>query len=135
MSYLTCDAIEERACGSKIVDIDRFKSITSFNCSANHEIVGRFWRVFESFSGEERALYLKFVWGRNRLPYDLTKISRKHEIRLISHMNDKGYPQSHTCYNQLDIPFYKTDEDCRRLLLQAISYCGGIDTDHDNVAE
>ena len=93
ISYLTHDAIEVRACGNKFIDTDRLKSITIYpNCDQNHEIVHRFWRVFESFSGEERALYLKFVWGRNRLPADLSKISRKHEVRLMSNMNENGFP-------------------------------------------
>ena len=125
-----------RACGNKFIDTDRLKSITIYpNCDANHEIVHRFWRVFESFSGEERALYLKFVWGRNRLPADLSKISRKHEVRLMSNMNESGFPQSHTCFNQLDLPYYRSDELCRKRLLQASELCGGIDTDNNNFAE
>ena len=75
ISYLTPEAIEVRACGAKEVDIDRLKSITSYpNCSADHDIVKRFWRVFEGFSHEQRSSYLKFVWGRNRLPVDLTRL-------------------------------------------------------------
>ena len=29
-----------------------------------------FWNVITSFSDEERELYLKFVWGRSRLPLE-----------------------------------------------------------------
>ena len=29
-----------------------------------------FWNVLNSFSDEERELYLKFVWGRSRLPLE-----------------------------------------------------------------
>ena len=117
ISYLTPAAIEIRACGEKTIEVERLKAITSYpNCDNNHEIVGRFWRAFESFSSEERSLYLKFVWGRNRLPIDTTDV-RKHEVRLMCHMNDKGFPLSHTCFFQLDIPFYKDDEICRKRLL------------------
>ena len=120
IAYLTPQAIEARACGAKEIDIDRLKSITKYvSCDANHEIVQRFWRVFESWTHEERGLYLKFVWGRNRLPVDLSRISRSHEVRLYTNMNETGFPQAHTCFFQLDIPFYRTDEICSQRLMQA----------------
>ena len=51
VSYLTPSAIEIRACGEKTVQTHLLKSITQFhNCSGDHEIIERFWRVFESFS-------------------------------------------------------------------------------------
>ena len=136
ISYLNHDAIETRACGSKKIETERLRSITIYpNCGADHEIVGRFWRVFESFTYEERAIYLKFVWGRNRLPQDLSKISRKHEVRLMTNMSETGFPQSHTCFNQLDIPYYRDDELCRKRLIAAAELCGGIDTDNNNFAD
>ena len=117
LSYLTPAAIEIRACGSKQLEVESLRAITTYqNCSEDHEIVQRFWRVFESFSYEERALYLKFVWGRNRLPID-TKNVRKHEVRLYTRMSETGFPKSHTCFFQLDIPFYRDDEICRKRLL------------------
>lgn len=50
VSYLTPEAIEIRACGAKEIDLERLKSITSYNVQASHEIVQRFWRVFENFT-------------------------------------------------------------------------------------
>ena len=136
ISYLNHDAIEVRACGSKEIDIERLKSITTFpNCGADHEIVGRFWRVFERMTHEERSMYLKFVWGRNRLPADLTKMSRKHEVRLMTNLSETGYPLSHTCFFQFDIPYYRDDELCYKRLIQAAEFCGGIDTDNNNFAD
>ena len=44
-------------------------------------------------------------------------------------MSDEGFPQAHTCFFQLDIPFYKTDEMCYNRLSAAAEMCGGIDTD------
>ena len=135
ISYLTPAAIEIRACGEKTISVERLKAITTYpNCSNDHEIVGRFWRVFESYTYDERAAYLKFVWGRNRLPIDTTNV-RKHELRLMTHMSETAFPQSHTCFFQLDIPFYQNDEICHRRILTASELCGGIDTDNNNFAE
>lgn len=91
--YLTPDAVEARACGAKEIDMDRLKSITVYSsCDENHELVQRFWRVFEAWTHEERGLYLKFIWGRNRLPVDLTKLENKHQFRFYENMSETGFP-------------------------------------------
>lgn len=129
IAYLTPESIEARVCGEKTISVEKLKDITRYpNCDSQHEIVARFWRAFESFSPEQRSMYLKFVWGRNRLPIDTSQV-RKHEIRLMEHMNETGFPQSHTCFFSLDIPFYRSDEICRKRLLQAAEMCGSVDTD------
>jgi len=136
ISYLTAEAVEVRACGSKEVSIERLKSVTSYsNCSESHEIVQRFWRVFESMSHPQRSNYLKFVWGRNRLPIDLTRLSRRHEVRLFDNLNPNGFPIAHTCFFQLDLPPYPNDEIMRQRLIQASELCGAVDTDNNNFAE
>jgi E3 ubiquitin-protein ligase HERC2 len=35
---------------------------------ANAPLITWFWDVLEEFSNEERSLFLRFVWGRTRLP-------------------------------------------------------------------
>jgi len=71
LKLLTWDEIETRACGDKALDIDKLKNITEYyGCSADNEFVQRFWRVLADLTEEEQTLYLKFVWGRSRLPYD-----------------------------------------------------------------
>ena len=47
-----------------------------------------FWRVFESFTDEERTMYLKFVWGRSRLPTDITGLRNKHTIEYEDYHGD-----------------------------------------------
>ena len=92
LSYLTPAAIEIRASGPKVIEVEALKAITSYpNCGADHPIVDRFWRVFEAFTPEERSLYLKFVWGRNRLPVDTSNL-RKHELRLMTNMSNTSFP-------------------------------------------
>ena len=71
--------MESRCTGDKHISEERLKSITSYpNCEKTHQIVDRFWRVFESFSDVERSAYLKFVWGRSRLPTSLDNLAYKH---------------------------------------------------------
>ena len=106
IEYLSPSIFEEKVCGERKIEVDELKSITTYpNCKEDHEIVERFWRVFEEFTQEERALYLMFVWGRNRLPTDLENVT-KHELRLMTDMSENCFPRARTCFFQLDIPFY-----------------------------
>lgn len=113
--------------------MERLKSITSYPyCANDAPIVGRFWRVFEGWTEEQKSLYLRFVWGRCRIPIDCTNLSYRHEVRLMTGMDKNAFPQAHTCFFQLDVPDYETDEIMRRNLTTAIEFCG--ETDNDNTA-
>jgi hypothetical protein len=48
----------------------------------------------------------------------------------MGHMGKTDFPQAHTCFFQLDLPPYETDEMCSQRLIAASELCGGIDTDH-----
>lgn len=91
MSLATWQNMESRITGEKEISLERLKSISSCN-TTNSEHEKRFWRVFESFSNEERQAYLKFVWGRTRLPEDLSNLSHKHEVRIMDNMSKTGFP-------------------------------------------
>jgi len=111
LDFLDWETFERRCTGDKKISVERLKTITSFpNNGADHEIIPRFWRVFEAFNDAERAAYLKFIWGRCRLPMDLSNLAYKHTVQLIEGMNKTAFPQAHTCFFQLDIPNYETDE-------------------------
>ena len=40
------------------------------NFEESDPAIEHFWNVIQSFSDEEKELYLKFVWGRSRLPLE-----------------------------------------------------------------
>lgn len=131
------DQLEVRACGEKTLNIEKLKSITKYSsCHAGTPTVVRFWRVMEErFTEEERQAYLKFVWGRTRLPIELSNLSYKHEIRLMSRLSVTSLPLSHTCFFQLDLPVYSTDDIMYEKLKLAITLCGAVDTDNDNIQD
>lgn len=93
LDFLDWQTFDSRCTGEKIVSVDRLRSITRFpNNGSDHAIIERFWRVFEAFNNEERQAYLKFVWGRSRLPIDLSNLSHKHEVRLMNDMDKNAFP-------------------------------------------
>ena len=128
-----------RATGSKTIDMDALKKITNYDtCSEDHAVVKMFWKIFETLSTEERSQYLKFVWGRSRLPMNLDNLSRKHTIEYFKSRAKDSLPIAHTCFFRVDFPNYSSIEVFKRRLLYAIQYCGDIDADrgaHDIAAE
>ena len=61
--------LETMVCGSPDIPVDSLKAITSYkNVDVSEAIVIWFWEIMEEFTGLERSLFLRFVWGRARLP-------------------------------------------------------------------
>lgn len=131
MKLYTWKELEYKVCGKPTIDLHHLKAITKYSgCAEDDETVKRFWKVLESFSDEEKSLYLKFVWGRSRLPLVDEKFGDKHTIKLIQPPNcDQSLPIAHTCFFAIDIPKYSTEEIMRDKFLYAIKFCQAIDTD------
>ncbi len=69
LKLLTWRELEFKVCGRKEIETEALKAITSYSGGdASCTTAKFFWKVFEEFSYDERALYLRFVWGRSRLP-------------------------------------------------------------------
>ena len=69
LQLFTGEDLEVMVCGRRQIDIELLRTVTEYSgCSASDEHVKRFWEVLESFDHLERAMFLKFTWGRSRLP-------------------------------------------------------------------
>lgn len=86
--------------------------------------------MFEEFSQENRRDYLKFCWGRSKLPFD-TANCQKHKIELFSSRDPRSFPKSHTCFFTTDLPAYEDYEIMVERITYAIETCGEIDDDGD----
>jgi len=98
LTLLVWEELEVRACGPKEIDVEALKKITEYNTSPENRIVKMFWKMFEKFSQDERRKYLKFVWGRSKLPADTSDLQYKHEVKVYSHLNKSALPEAHTCF-------------------------------------
>ena len=78
LSFLSWEEVELRACGAKDIETAALKAIT--DTPATDKWVKMFWEMFETFTQDERQKYLKFVWGRVKLPNDTTTLEYRHEI-------------------------------------------------------
>jgi hypothetical protein len=77
----------------------------------------------------QKELFLRFVWGRSRLPLTSEDFDQKFVLMTCNKNTDTALPMSHTCFNQLEMPRYSSRDVMRKKLLYAIFECRAIDTD------
>lgn len=75
-------------------------------------------------------MYLKFVWGRSKIPVDTTNLAYRHRITCFRDWPENALPKSHTCFFQIDIPEYKSYDVMVDKIKYAIETCGEIDDDY-----
>jgi E3 ubiquitin-protein ligase HERC2 len=136
LSIFTPEELEELVCGSRDIDIPLLKSVTSYDGSHTREskVITWFWEVLEEMTPEQRVAFVRFTWGRTRLPrtradfksvqFQITGLERS-DIRSTR----EALPESYTCFFQLKLPRYSSKEMLREKLLFAIEFCRAIDTD------
>ena len=131
LKLLSWNELEMLVCGKPILDVELLKENTQYNgCSENDKVIQNFWKCLEEFNAEERASYLRFVWGRSRLPLTSKDFPMQHRISIKSHGNpDLALPTSHTCFFSIDLPRYSSYEVLKNKLEYAITHCQAIDTD------
>ena len=72
LPLFTAREIEEVISGHSDVNIDLLKRCTEYDdIDPNGETAKNFRKVIDSFTNEERTLFLRFVWARSRLPTSL----------------------------------------------------------------
>ncbi len=133
----TWHELEMLICGSPIIDLEVLKKHTTYEgYTATSREVKDFWQCLESFDSNERSLYLRFVWGRSRLPITEEGFANHHMKiqRLDRHNHDSVLPLSHTCFFSIELPPYSNITIMRQKLLYAITHCTAIDTDFTTVA-
>lgn len=79
--------------------------------------------MFRGFSNKDRSQFLRFAWGRSRLPKS-NPWPRSFKIKY-NEAGDEMLPTAHTCFFQLDLPQYSTDAIMRERLLVAIHFGAG----------
>ncbi len=93
LRLLSWQDLQYKVVGKEVIDIDRLKELTVYrvslfnfyflqNCSESHETIKKLWKILNSLSNEEKALYLKFVWGRTRLPLKEEEVTENHTVQL-----------------------------------------------------
>eukprot|EP01039_Chlorochromonas_danica_P006368 gene6368-7021_t len=119
----TASELEELVCGSPKIDINMWKSHTE-SSGLPEDTVELFWKVMESLTPREQSGFIRFAWGRSRLP------SREEDFTTNMKLTNAGraaLPVSHTCFFSIEMPEYHLEEQMRHGLLTVIHFgVGGI---------
>jgi len=77
--------LEVAVCGEPIIDVELLKKNTRYQGSYSEKtpVIANFWKLFNEYDNYHRVLYLRFAWGRSRLPLCSDDFDNKHEITLL----------------------------------------------------
>ena len=118
--------------GSAEIDLEDWKENTLYSSgiSDQNPVVRYFWRAVEGFENEDRLRLLQFITGSSSIPLNgfqgLTSTHGQVQRFTIRLIYGEGLPESHTCFNRLDIPRYSSYEELRNKLLYAIRNTQGF---------
>ncbi len=113
--------LETLVCGSPTFDLAFWRRHTTYSgYAADDATVQLFWKVLASLTQEEQSGFVRFAWGRSRLPpkhawFKDMQISRRNT-------GEDSLPASHTCFFSIELPPYKSEAAMRKGLLTAIHY-------------
>ncbi|KAG2937663.1 hypothetical protein PC115_g4078 [Phytophthora cactorum] len=127
-------------CGKATVDIAllRRRTIYGDGCQATDPHIAYFWDVLAEFTDEQKSSFLRFVWGRSRLPThaaDFTQDFKISGLPKAAGRADMYLPIAHTCFFSIDLPAYSCREVMHDKLVYAITHCQSIDADNTTVAQ
>ncbi|XP_069780317.1 probable E3 ubiquitin-protein ligase HERC1 isoform X3 [Narcine bancroftii] len=130
LSLLTERQLEQLVCGMPEVNVDTLKKVVRHrDIVENDQLLNWFWQTLQEFSNEERVLFLRFVSGRSRLPVNPADITQKFQIIKVDRPVD-GLPTAQTCFFQLRLPPYSSQQVMAERLRYAIQNCRSIDMDN-----
>uniref|UniRef100_A0AAQ5ZZ37 E3 ubiquitin-protein ligase n=1 Tax=Amphiprion ocellaris TaxID=80972 RepID=A0AAQ5ZZ37_AMPOC len=96
----------------------------------NSKQIHWFWQVVKEMDNEKRIRLLQFVTGTCRLPVggfaELIGSNGPQKFCIDKVGKETWLPRSHTCFNRLDLPPYRSLEQLREKLLFAIEETEGF---------
>ncbi|KAJ3194084.1 hypothetical protein HK101_003549 [Irineochytrium annulatum] len=113
------------------VDVDDWKKNTDYRgYTENDEVIQFFWRFVRQMEAEKKAHLLQFVTGTSRIPVngfkDLQGSDGPRRFTIEKTGELEQLPKSHTCFNRLDLPPYKSYEKLAEKLTMAVEETMGF---------
>ena len=123
----TSDQLELLINGRPFIDIEDWKQFTEYRdpYNANHEIIIWFWNIVSQLSQQELSNLLMFATGTSRVPlggFEQLESNRgnisRFTIEAMPYISgQKNYIKAHTCFNRLDIPYFKNENELKEAIL------------------
>uniref|UniRef100_A0A8C7ZCI9 E3 ubiquitin-protein ligase n=1 Tax=Oryzias sinensis TaxID=183150 RepID=A0A8C7ZCI9_9TELE len=131
LRYFDEKELELMLCGMQEIDLADWQKNTIYrHYTKNSKQIHWFWQVVKEMDNEKRIRLLQFVTGTCRLPVggfqELIGSNGPQKFCIDKVGKETWLPRSHTCFNRLDLPPYKSLEQLREKLLFAIEETEGF---------
>ena len=126
ISIFTAKELELLISGMPDIDVHDLKKNTDYQgYKVSDKEIGWFWNILFSLSRSEKAAFMQFVTGSSKVPLggfaDLQGMRGVQKFSIHKARGGNGALMSaHTCFNALDLPVYKSEEEMKGKLLYAI---------------
>uniref|UniRef100_A0A4W4F0J5 E3 ubiquitin-protein ligase n=1 Tax=Electrophorus electricus TaxID=8005 RepID=A0A4W4F0J5_ELEEL len=131
LQYFDAKELEVMLCGMQEIDLADWQRNTIYRhyTRSSKQIVW-FWQFVKEMDNEKRMRLLQFVTGTCRLPVggftDLMGSNGPQKFCIEKVGKENWLPRSHTCFNRLDLPPYKSYEQLKEKLMFAIEETEGF---------
>ncbi|KAF4087806.1 hypothetical protein AMELA_G00075410 [Ameiurus melas] len=131
LQYFDEKELEVMLCGMLEVDLQDWQRNTVYrHYTRNSKQIMWFWQFVKEVDNEVRLRLLQFVTGTCRLPLggfaELMGSNGPQKFCIEKVGKETWLPRSHTCFNRLDLPPYKSFEQLKEKLLFAIEETEGF---------
>lgn len=131
LQYYDERELELIICGMQNIDVDDWQKNTIYrHYTKTSKQVLWFWTYVKSMDSETRSRLLQFVCGTCRVPVggfgELMGSNGPQRFCIEKVGKDSWLPRSHTCFNRLDLPPYKSYEQLVEKLKFAIEETEGF---------
>ncbi|XP_053127162.1 NEDD4-like E3 ubiquitin-protein ligase WWP2 isoform X2 [Hemicordylus capensis] len=131
LRYFDEKELELMLCGMQEIDMTDWQKNTIYrHYTKNSKQIQWFWQVVKEMDNEKRIRLLQFVTGTCRLPVggfaELIGSNGPQKFCIDKVGKETWLPRSHTCFNRLDLPPYKSYEQLKEKLLYAIEETEGF---------
>lgn len=112
-------------CGGPTIDMEELRKVTTYDgFDQDDALIRELWKIVSSLSPDLQRAFLRFTTGSDRIP-----VGGMSEMTFKISAGIEGtdmLPTSHTCFNQLVLPRYKSRHTLREKLVIAISNAEGF---------
>ncbi|XP_054626644.1 itchy E3 ubiquitin protein ligase b [Dunckerocampus dactyliophorus] len=131
LQYFDAKELEVMLCGMQEIDLSDWQRNTIYrHYTRSAKQIMWFWQFIKEMDNEKRMRLLQFVTGTCRLPVggfaDLMGSNGPQKFCIEKVGKENWLPRSHTCFNRLDLPPYKSYEQLKEKLMFAIEETEGF---------
>ncbi|KAG7478362.1 hypothetical protein MATL_G00079690 [Megalops atlanticus] len=131
LQYFDAKELEVMLCGMQEIDLADWQRNTIYRHYArSSKQILWFWQLIKEMDNEKRMRLLQFVTGTCRLPVggftDLMGSNGPQKFCIEKVGKENWLPRSHTCFNRLDLPPYRSYEQLKEKLMFAIEETEGF---------